>query len=1079
MNQVPLLSLEGLRDHQQRALIAWQQQHATSAVFRAWSEVFRAWSAVDAEQQEVWLGHVAVLWQELNVTCEGHEWLPLLNQFVQVSFRGIARKMPRDFAPPLAADAASWHRVFEHSVRLLATSKTPPGHASEVELCFDGMLSQYATVFAKRISKTNRTILQGQLDQLEQARQCLQSELLLVGAIDWQTDASAAPLLLDLLAEISLLAMSTADVAQALLPEGRSEVLSVRQLLGFWARRAGWFNAGLLRLAPNALPRAPIAPPPNGNAVPAPHGCDEFAVLVADQGVRRWLFAAESACPALSVSGLATDLTHLRSQWQTGAGVEDATTTPQLMSVCEPSAMCRVMCWEIPSGYFKTSTNPAALAPDAAMVRLCDDILTSQRPGAVIALFDQVQLLSRPTADANGAYVNAATKLAQHMRQAGVSYDGVHWFLVFDGVATPTATMNAQLDPQLASDYESALRGAAAEGLISTVGNSADAFISGALAHPLCLGSLAFAHRVAQDLTSVSPLLNALAHYGFTRVSIAYTKSTPTEAAGWPSFSRLWADIRGALASNSFFHRKAFLEQEFVGQLADHTSARGQAGGIGHSLPVGLTELANASRGTTRHSDESMSALWQDLSARVGQETFSPSHFESLWVAGEAARTSQRAVATAQLDWLLRILATLLAELGIPDQPLSNFSWSAERAPTSDAAPTDEQWQKLVGLATKPQPVRPEDDELLSLAQFHAGYHPVHGSLSHYCLLKDFGPETATASILYEHGATPLTRLLINPSVELDNKTRLVMSLRGYAAAAWRAKLAFFRGERNDLKYAVLGQVWRDVLIADLLLIHLVRLSARAGMALAAGGSPTSSKWHFRRSQLLRLLDTGGWNAEKASEDPLVFHAALERLIDLWKEFYKNRGPHRTKQRKARADSLKEEYEQLRKPMTVPAIHADLTTDKAQDLERSAYLAAYTVELIARIPQHVAGASSEAGAADGVDIEDYCAKAKTLIEHYTVHKGRYLVRAAAHQLESAQWLKGYGPQIELVGRDVLAAPQVAPGQLAQRISSAVSWAIQQEESRIITTGPSAPPSHRSQPPVPPSRRPLPPPRYVR
>ncbi len=1075
MNQVPLLSLEGLRDHQQRALFAWQQQHATSAVFRAWAEVYRAWNGVDGEQQEVWLGHAAVLWQELNVTCEGQNWLPLLNQFVQVSFRGIARKTPRDFAPPLAADAASWHNVFGTSVQQLSTGTsqgaTLHGQVGETELLFDAMLAQYATVFAKRIAKNNRAVLQVQLDQLDRARRCQQSELLLVQAVNWQADASAAPPLLDLLAEIMLIAPQAPSVPHALLPEGRSEVLAVAQLLGFWARRAPWFHEGLMRYAPNVLPPAPVAPPPSGTALPAVRGCDQHAVIVANHGVRRWLFASDAACPAVSLHGLGIDLGQLRAQWQSGAPTQEAVTTPQMMAICEPSAMCRVMCWELPAAYYQSQTNAAELAPDAAMVRLCDDIITSQRPGCVIALFDQRQLQSPQGVMVIGAYVAAATKLAQHMRNAGVSSDGVHWFIVFDGV-DPTQ-LGPQLpgeatapDPLLLADYQTALRGSASEGLVSAFGNSADSFVNAALAHPICRGSLAFSHRVASDLNGVQPLLNAFGHYGFNRIHVAYTGSNPAEAASWASFSQVWVTVRKALAANSFYNRKAFLEQELVAQLLDHTSPRGQSGGIGHTLPVILSALANAGQGSSRQSEASLSAMWQDLVNRVGVETFSSANFESLWMSGEAARISQNALATNRLESLSKVLAMLLAELGIPDQSLSSFVWSAERAPTTEAAPTDAQWQQLVELASKPQPVLPEDETLLALSQFHTGYDAVMGSLSHHCLLKDFGPETATASILYEHGSTPLTRLLIEPSVELDSKTRLLMSLRGYAMPAWRAKMSFNRGERDALKYETLRSIWRDVLIADLLLVHLLRLSARAGIALAIPGNQASGKWNFRRSQLLRLLDTGGWNAEKAGEDPQAFFAALERLIDLWKDFYKNRGPHRTKQRTARVDSLKEEYEQLRKPMTVPALHADLSTDKAQEFERSAYLAAYIVELVARVPHQAAGAGSETGAAEAFDVDEYCAKAKTLIDQYLIHKGRYLVRHAAYQLEAAQWLRGYGPQVELVGRDVLAAPQVAPAQLAQRIASAVNVALQEEEARIAAGGRGSVPPHSVPPPPP-------------
>jgi len=68
-----------------------------------------------------------------------------------------------------------------------------------------------------------------------------------------------------------------------------------------------------------------------------------------------------------------------------------------------------------------------------------------------------------------------------------------------------------------------------------------------------------------------------------------------------------------------------------------------------------------------------------------------------------------------------------------------------------------------------------------------------------------------------------------------------------------------------------------------------------------------------------------------------------------------------------------------------------------------------------------------------------------------------MLRRAALVLEGAQWLRGYGPDKELVGRDALAAPQVDPALHAQRIATAVGMALREEEERV---------SRRSLPPPP-------------
>jgi hypothetical protein len=1048
MNVLPLLSLQGLTQRQERSLHEFRTSSDPSSVFEAWSEIHQAWQNAPEAERDAWLGHSAVLWQQLNVACNGAEWLPLLNQFVQLSFRGISAKMPREFTPELAPNAETWLTSLCALVPRLSAGNTH--HAGQDRL-FVAMLPQYAQVFGKRITKSNHELLLLQLAALDSARRFENSTLLLRAVPDWTHPIGQAQPLIDLLAQIYLLSQTGSAEASALGGEQLLDGASTTQLLRFWAARAPWFQRAVGIWAPTLL-QGYSREVANPGSLTTPAGCDLFVLPLAEHGLRRWLLASEAACPLLEVQSLGADVAAVRAQWQGGQDPSEALERPELMVTVEPSGMCRPVCWEVPEAYVRSQSWAPQMgintAPNANLMRLGDELLSAQSPGCVVVLFDWQRLRSAPGPQLTQNFERIAVKLAQTLQQAGSAPGGVRWVFVFDGVALPPAP-SSETDPLVLNDYTNALRGVPEEGggLVSFWAQSPRAVLEQAGAHPLCAACPAFAHRVHDDLKQIERLLTTLCQNGYFRFSVAYTRSQSSDAAGWQAFPRIWASIRSSLIDNSLTARGLYLNQTFVENLTRHSRPGGATGGVGDTVNALLSEIENGSEGQLGTGGTSLTELWRRLLERVGDATMTYKDYEELWVAYEAQNRSDEAVARAQQSLLDRTTVALLAELGISNQPLSSIGSGVQHAFRGEIPPTEETWQRLVALVGKTQPIAPLDTDLRELPEPSAGYDAVLGSPSHHCLLKDFGPESQSRDLLYSQASRVLSSVLLDPRLDFEARTRLLIGLRGYAPDASRASVSLSLGERNEPKYAAWRAIWRDLLVADLQVLHLLTLTMKAARGLAEVGGDAGGIWRYRRSQLLRLLEVGGWQSELAAKDAATMDTALRRLLDLWKEFFRNRGPHRAKQREARAEALKAEYEQLCKAMTMPAIHADLTLEKAMELERNAYLASYTVELIARIPADSATERGES-AADGISMADYTRRARSLIDHYTRHKARCLVGAAAHTLRHTRWLRGTGPKRELLASDMLASTQIDPAAHAQQIAAAVQSILDEEAARL-------------------------------
>ncbi|MEN9578646.1 MAG: hypothetical protein RJA70_1655, partial [Pseudomonadota bacterium] len=898
MHQVDL-SIESLRRYQEQALSAWRTLGEPTPLLLAWSNIHRSWLSTDEATQRDSLGHIAVFWQELNAQAQAVSAMPLLNQFVQVSFKRIIQRIPRDFTPSLAADAASWHRELVAALKAWVDSTDPV----KAEL-LNSLLSQYAAVFASRLQSSGRTLLSEQLPELAKAATCQPSKLLLVEPIDWDDAAGSGIVrLLELLADICAQSGSAFPGPEGWLPEHPGQADAARDLVGFWGSRAPWFASFIERYQPNLRPRYVWPPEPEVGSLPAMSGCDNHVLLVAsDAACRKWLLASAKASTTigLEVRGLGDfDVAAANLAWRSSGAAEEPTNVPQLAVASTPSDLSRIICWELPRTYFwhNEANLGGASASDAAMVRSCREAIRAQQPAAAIALFDWSRLQSAAPGELSKPYINAVSQMASFVQQRGGRPDGFTWSIVLDGAAPVSKVSATGADPQLVADYEQAIRGVSAGAynpIVMLYGRNSAEFLGSAAALPLSQKSPAFRSRLTQDLQRLEGFLQSLAAHGFFTISVSYCDSKHDQVSHWPSFSNTWSLLSYRTTRATFGSRAQFLQHRFIEPLAKHALSGGAQAGLGAVVKSQLQGWSQLGSGAMSRSDAGLVGMWDELRAQVGQREFTSTDFQVLWLESEAAQQIAVTVATAKRASLTAIMQEVLATLGIPVQRISDFTWSSNV--TSAGAPGPEEWQSLLELAAKPQPLSPEDPVLGGLRQPFVAFDALHGSLSDYCLLKDHGPDDATRGILYEHGSKSILELMLTPAVSIDEKTRLLFTLKGFAATEERLAVSMVRGERDSVKRRVIDQVWREVLSLDVMLIHMARVTATAIATLAADEDPVAARWRNRSEQLLRLLDAGGWKAELIREDIPAAEAALRRLVQLWKDFYRTRAPHRLKQ---------------------------------------------------------------------------------------------------------------------------------------------------------------------------------------
>jgi hypothetical protein len=360
--------------------------------------------------------------------------------------------------------------------------------------------------------------------------------------------------------------------------------------------------------------------------------------------------------------------------------------------------------------------------------------------------------------------------------------------------------------------------------------------------------------------------------------------------------------------------------------------------------------------------------------------------------------------------------------------------------------PTVDERNLLLQLAAKPQPLSVADPDLTNLRQWHAAYTLAFGSLSNHAILKDRAPDDTERRLLYEHGSKTVVQFLLEGNAPVDDKIALLFALRNTVPSPWRSHVTFTRHEKNDAKFRVISQIWRDVLIADIILFHLLRMTIRVGELVGGGGE--SAMFDERRRKIRGLLDAGGWNVARLCDDLSTGDASLRRLIDLWKDFYRNFGPHRLKRREDICKGLKHEYDQLRKPMAAPSVHAGLTKEKAMELEKGVYLAHHCIELLARFPQSASrDSSTDMGerASHTPEVREFARKAEVLLRDYSARKSRFMLNEVAYTLEESQWLRGLGGHRELLGRDMMAHANMAPDVQTQTLSRGIDEILSRPE----------------------------------
>ncbi len=1067
----PLLSLDRLTSQHQAAVEAWRAQSLPTQLFETWSEVHSAWGKLEESDAHRWTRHISVLWQDLNAECRELESLPLLNEFIRVRFSGISRTTSRDFNPKYPASDAPWHSALLDCLQALAGA---PSTAQEELL--NALLRQYGDVYGAIVRKSGPAFLRTQAKQLDVARQLGHSELLRPGEHDW---AEGPTEFVDLLAWLQA-SEGEAGKATSSAQSGEGSLADELATMALWASHCPWFARYVQRHAPDWLPTAPTLPAPNPEALKC-NGSGALGVLLVGTAeiCRHWLLASEASAEA----GVQlrpteeTDLETSRSTWQADALGEPGGAGPGLMARRRASHLAQVSAWEVPLPFFRQSKeaqSSATLGLSARRVQQCQRVLETQELCAGLALIEALPLDSPGHAPERlEAYQDAATWLSEHVRSKGGQPSGMSWCLVFERPpeprVAPAYSGGLSLDERLQEDYREALTStyegpqpSEASSLIELSGDTCEQLIRSAqLAFP-CQRSPAFARRVQYDLLAVAPLIEKLCQLGFADgLAITYTDSRYAEFGQWPAFGEVWQHLqkRASLATQA--DRARGFRQRYVVELGASCPSRGTPAGQSAAIAEQLTLMAEADGDSPGQSPGNVNrlSLWHQLEQRIGGGSpLSARDFEPLWKAREEHSQKLDKAQRVRAACLRKLVEHVLTELGIPSVPLSEFAETRHVHESAGIPLNEAEWEALLQLAGRAHPL--PEGSLGGVRELHLGYSLLSGSSSHHCLLKDFGPDQPTAELLNEHRFRSLTDVLLLDGVSLHEKSRLVLSLRGYAPDPLRQLVSLKFGELDRLKHQVLAEIWREVLQADLALVYLLRMAIEAFLELERNPDPAREVWLHRREQLLLLLDAGGWNAAAIGEDVAGARATLLRIIDLWKDFYRYGKYVTAKKRAARVESLRQDYEQLRKPRHMPELNVDLSHEKAIAHERGVYLAAHCTELLQRLADDHPGSDTPKGRGGSVDVREisrrFRGQAEALMDDYNRQKARYCVRRAAFELEKSGWLHGFEPAIEVAAADVLAHSHEHPAQLAAQIRNAIQAALEAQSRRATSSNPPAP-----------------------
>jgi hypothetical protein len=1067
-------TIEELKAKQNTALSILLTQTDPTPVFQVWTAFRELWMSLDDVSKGALLGHLAVLWQELDKHWTiRREAAPLLNQFINVGFQGIHRAIPRVFTPDIAPGPVPWYNGFAEMVRGFSIEN------AHQEALFDASLVQYEILYGPTVAAEADRLLGAQLGALALARQCRRSGLLAPeDALAHPGDPRAAAFFNTLARIVAVGAMVPKEAEPSallglLVPSAPVNPMDMLQLLGFWAARAPWLVRFLNRHVPAIAPHISRMPVPPPDSLPIHHGCDLYVLLAGARGTgtKNWLFASEAASAntanQLVLNSLdGSDVEQLRAQWLAGQALTSDEAMPSLDAQRAASHVLRLQCWDLPSGYLEGVYDKHALAAqvgsaqmarsDAALGREWIRLLHSQRPSAAILLLDLQTWLAtkdpRQRASLCSPYLNAIDRVTSMLREFGGRPETYPWVFVFNNASWLSDAMyHPDTDERLRTEYIQALRGGAghaSEALVSVHADGPHNILREALCHPLALKSPAFAGRITEDISAMHEVLAFLTERGFRCVSFAYTSSNAAESGAWASLRETWSFLEWWLALSTLQGRQAFFKHRFSTEIAEHIASASPHGQLLSTMSERIKRVAGVmeSQGGDQPATN-VALLWNKLEALVGTQKITPEDFAILWQGSEHSAS----LAKSSTSHVAAIAELLLQELGVPNQALASFQNVLDEPDPSylpmlgASLPTPEERALFVQVTAKPQPVSVADPDLSSMRPWHMAYTLALGSLSNSAILKDRAPDDLERRLMYENGSRNTVQFLLEANASPDDKIALVLALKNVAPSSWRSHLTFKRHEKNDAKFRVLHQVWRDVLIADIALLHLLRMTIRVAELVGGGGE--SAMFDERRRRIRGLLDAGGWNTSRLVDDLSTGDASLRRLVDLWKDFYRNFGPHRQKRREEICKSLKQEYDQLRKPMAAPSVHAGLTKEKAMELERGVYLAHHCIELLSRFPQSARKdtASDVDRASQTPELREFARKAEVLLRDYGARKARFMINEVAYTLEESQWLRGLGGHRELMGRDLLAHANASPDALTQNLSRGIDEILSRGE----------------------------------
>jgi len=807
----------------------------------------------------------------------------------------------------------------------------------------------------------------------------------------------------------------------------------------------------------------------------------------------------------------------IREKWR--EHVPFPTTEDSVFAVRESVGMCRFRFFDFPGEYFESAVRPDDLmaspavrmdggagyvnpvegakgSPQYAMRALRQ--IRNQMPSALIMVIDRDMLGMSPTDPKWLAYRNIATVMQSVAKETGVSIDEIPVLFLLtkadkiaeslQGPDTDERHLNRMLDFLDA-------RVPISEGFRFFVSQSAsfDAVLQRVERNRSVIGSPAFHLLLRGDIESLRHSIDWLIALGFRTFAFSYVSCLYNDAAdphetpgvdAYPTVHAVWHFLTRWLSVGTIESRRDYLRRYFDEDVSKRLERYEHGGGLEREtlaakasrvrqVPAAIRDGQPGARGR-RKKPSQLTQTWEQLVAyMLSPEAMSHRHVNllddpalrsMLWgtvereKGGEAGELERYAAVVGDL------LTTSLWELGVPDRRLTELE-SQERnglrgdesARVAAAAMSPGDVDVLLDITVSGQQITREDFED-KIQGVQVAYDFRQGSLSTLCIYRDrplVGPEFTLAGPMAHERARDI---LLRPGVDMADKIRLLLVLRGYALPTALGPLGLKRFEIAETKIEVLKAIYPRILQGDVYLMRAIRHSVDALAALRRWGGigQVGKGGRALADHLVSVLTAAGWQAPKFSESAEEVNQTLFTAVKKIREIRETLGKvdmlgREKKRRRELLAEIADTFHGLYQPHRAMAV-ADLDAKTVGNREllylegeaRAAMLCCQSIlDLVAEEDDDAP--AEEEGANDFEILRAYPDRVLGAANEYLAVRGETLAEERATYLERSGWLRDLGGEIEYTPTAMMDPKLARPRQRIEILSRAVNHLVRKQQ----------------------------------